>query len=403
MLPDKPSHTKHIALWGGWYGSHNVGDQTLLLTITDILSRTLGDVRFTVFTNNPDHVHAYTQRESTCRIHPLHNRRQFPQVVKTLATCDLFMFGGAVPFYEERSHVLAMATLIGLCKIFHTPYMTWTVSSQVVTDRFAMRVFQWVLNGARVITYRDENTRMLFEACGVNKPMHLTVDSGFWLEPVEDKYAEESLQRYGIEEHTKPLIALTPRTLRGRDGDAQTHYNVKSPQQFEQEIDCFVAALDWSWEKGYQPVFVPMNTFAPDDDRIASRLVIERARYGEKALLIDDEIRPRVAPAIYRRCLFSFVARVHGSITSAIGNCPVMMYAFAPKHAGIMKSMGLERFTLLESEATPARTLEMVADLVENREQLRTSIQERLEILRQEALVPARFVTQIMDSRQFAH
>ena len=27
----------HIVLWGGWYGSHNIGDQLLLLTITDLI------------------------------------------------------------------------------------------------------------------------------------------------------------------------------------------------------------------------------------------------------------------------------------------------------------------------------------------------------------------------------
>ncbi len=37
---------KHIALWGGWYGSHNMGDQALLLAITDILAVAVGDVRF---------------------------------------------------------------------------------------------------------------------------------------------------------------------------------------------------------------------------------------------------------------------------------------------------------------------------------------------------------------------
>jgi polysaccharide pyruvyl transferase WcaK-like protein len=76
-----------------------------------------------------------------------------------------------------------------------------------------------------------------------------------------------------------------------------------------------------------------------------------------------------------------------------------MMYAFAPKHVGIMRAMGLERFSLPESEASPARTIEMISDLVENREQLRISIQERLEILRQEALIPARFGAQILGIR----
>jgi polysaccharide pyruvyl transferase WcaK-like protein len=390
---------KHIAIWGGWYGSYNVGDQVLLLTITDVLTRTLGDAEFTVFTDNPDHVRTYTRLESNCSIEALHNRRQFPRVVQTLASCDLFIFGGGVPFYEERSHLLAMAILVGLARIFRTPYMMWTVSSQVVQDRQAMRLFRWVLEGAKAITYRDQHTRELFESCGVKRPMYLTADPGFWLEPREEEQAKKMIKKYGPRDETKPLVALTPRTLRSRDGDAETHYNVKTAVQFNQEINCFVAALDWLYEKGFQPIFVPMNTIAPDDDRIAAHIAIERAKYGRHSLLIDEKISPRAAPVIYRQCQLSFVARVHGGITSMIGHCPVMMYAFAPKHVGIMRAMGLERFSLPESEASPARTIEMISDLVENREQLRISIQERLELLRQEALIPARFVAQILGIR----
>jgi polysaccharide pyruvyl transferase WcaK-like protein len=46
----------HIVLWGAWYGSHNIGDQALLLSIVDLLGEALGDVRFTVMTDNPEHV-----------------------------------------------------------------------------------------------------------------------------------------------------------------------------------------------------------------------------------------------------------------------------------------------------------------------------------------------------------
>ena len=129
-----------------------MGDQVLLLTIMDILMREIGDVRFTVLTNNPQHVTDYTRSESNCRSTAVHNRKQFLQLVQSLAGCDLFIFGGGVPFYEERKHVLAMGLLAGIVRAARTPYMTWTVSSQEVQDPFARQVFGWVLNGARAIT-----------------------------------------------------------------------------------------------------------------------------------------------------------------------------------------------------------------------------------------------------------
>jgi polysaccharide pyruvyl transferase WcaK-like protein len=387
---------KHIVLWGAWYGSHNVGDQVLLLTIMDILTRVVGDVRFTVLTNNPQHVTEYTRTESSCRSTAVHNRKQFGRLVQSLASCDLFVFGGGVPFYEERSHVLAMALMAGIARAARTPYMTWTVSSQEVQDTFAKRVFGWVVNGARAITYRDENTHRLFVSCGVNRPMYLTGDSGFWLEPADTVKAEMLLRRYGLGESSRPLVALTPRTLRGRDGEAEMHYNPKTEEQIEKSIACFTAVLDWLWENGYQPLMVPMNTFAPDDDRVAARQVMMRAVHGKHAILIDEEIRPRVAPLVYQRCQASFVARVHGSITSMVGQCPMMMYAFAPKHAGIMASMGMQDYALSEAGAAPERAVAMMADLLAKRSVLQPEMRIRLEVLRQEALIPAQFAAQIM-------
>ena len=65
-----------VVLWGAWYGSRNVGDQALLLTITSLLEKELGEVRFTVLTDDPVHVLEYTANESCCKVNALQSRRQ---------------------------------------------------------------------------------------------------------------------------------------------------------------------------------------------------------------------------------------------------------------------------------------------------------------------------------------
>lgn len=389
----------HIVLWGAWYGSHNIGDQALLLSIVDLLGDVLGDVRFTVLTDNPQHVLRYGREESRYPIDALHNRRQLPEVLRRLATCDLLVFGGGVSFFQERMHLLAMALIVAAARSGCTPYMTWAVSSQEVTDDWARRIFRWVLNGASAITYRDQHTHDLFRSSGVMKPMQLVGDPVFWLDMAGGPRIDALIGRAGERDESRPLAALTPRTLRSRDGEAETHYRPKSEAQYEQEISCFTAALDWLWENGYQPVFIPMNTIAPDDDRIAAREIRARARHGAHALLIDEEVRPREAPCLYQRCQASFVARVHGSVTSALGGCPPMMYAFAPKHVGIMASMGLEGFALRETAATPENATAMLASLLTNRAAALDNFTKRLPALRQEALIPAHLAVEILKTK----
>jgi polysaccharide pyruvyl transferase WcaK-like protein len=184
--------------------------------------------------------------------------------------------------------------------------------------------------------------------------------------------------------------------LRARDSEAATHYNAKSPEECRRIVDVFAGACDWLWGAGYQPIFVPMNTVAPDDDRAAARLVIERARYGKNCLLVNESIRPRVAPGVYAQCDVAFVARVHGAVTSMIGACPMMMYGFAPKHLGMMQSLGMERFTLDEASAHAASATQMLSELITSRGALRDRMRARLEILCEESLKPALIAAELL-------
>jgi len=391
------SRSKQIILWGGWYGSHNAGDKILLLTITDILGKALnGNVDFIVPTDNPQNVIAYTSRNPKWNIRPLHNKCQFPEIVRAITTGDLFIFGGGVPFYDQPYHLAIMAMLVSIARLAHTPYMTWAVSSQVINSPYAKSLFKWVLSGAQALTYRDEYTRKLFLECAPSQPAYLVADSGFCLEPEDDEYAWDLLRRAGYQADSRPLVALAPRTLHGRNRDAETHYQAKTPEQSQQEIDFYTLVLDWSWEHGFQPIFIPMNTFPPDDDRVAAGLIIRAARYGQHALQIQEEVDPRLMPALYCPCSFSVVSRVHGSISSFIGNCPPLMYAFDLKHKGIMEAMHLSQYCLSEESTTPQNAIDMLDRLVSNSDQIRHAISIRLEELRKEALIPARLATQIL-------
>ena len=142
------------------------------------------------------------------------------------------------------------------------------------------------------------------------------------------------------------LFALTPRTLRIRNVEAQTHYTEKTVEDILHQVNVYSIALDWLVNNGYTPVFIPMNTYPPDDDRIIAKQIIENSKLGKQAILIDEIVMPRTAPGLYSVCDGSMVSRVHGSITSFLGECPPIMYGFEKKHIGIMELMELEALNL---------------------------------------------------------
>lgn len=358
-----------IILWGAWYGSKNVGDQALLLSIADLLGGALNDVEFIVVTDNPDHVYAYTQRDSTHRFKALHTRRQFLHIVKAFMSTDLFIFGGGVPFYDDWFHSIVIAFLSTLSKIFRVPCVLWAVSSQRIKSSFTRLVLRYLLSHASAITYRDEHTRQLFLECGMDDSFgELAADSAFTLISSDKHDAMKLLEGAGwYIDRSRPLVALTPRPLRSSDGEAHSHYSVKSDNQSHKEIEVFAGVLDWLWEKGYQPVFVPMNTVPPDDDREASRKIMAAAIHGGNALLIDEEIFPRVAANVYSYCQAAFVARVHGSILAFEGRCPVLMYAFDLKHVGIMEKMGFSGQIFDPEQHSVQDAMELMEEILQSR------------------------------------
>jgi polysaccharide pyruvyl transferase WcaK-like protein len=386
----KDTTGKRIILWGAWYGSKNVGDQALLLSITDMLGEAIGDVEFIVITANPAHVMQYTKRDSSHRFLALHARKQFIEVVRAFASADLFVFGGGVPFYDDAAHSLAIAVLVTLARILSVPCALWAVSSQKIRSIWTKLILRYLLSWVSVTTCRDQHTVELLREHGAGvKGLHIVADPAFTLRSNDEGYALRLLDRAGWKSgQSRPLVALTPRLLRTEDGEAHTHYLPKTTEQYQKEVDTFAAVLDWLWENGFQPIFVPMNSFAPDNDRAAARDVMMKARHGTQALLVDEEIFPRDAENVYRRCSAAFVARVHGSVTAFLGRCPVMMYAFDLKHGGIMKQMGLSEYVFEPERHMPEDAVGRMSKLLRSREEIIAGMEKRNEDLVKQARVP---------------
>ena len=390
---------KQIMLWGGWYGSKNVGDQALLLAITDLLGSAYPDAQFTALTANPNHVRMYAARDSKFNIRALNTRKEFMRVVRAFIKTDLFIFGGGVPFFGHPPQVFAMFVLTVLARLSRTPYFLWSVSSQKVESRLAKKIFGWILKGADGITYRDEFTRQLFLDCG-QRVENMTVggDSVILMNTDSADTALGLLARAGWVPGGRPLAALTPRILRPADGEAETHYAPKNEVQFQKEIDTYSAVFDWLWEHGYQPIFLPMNTVAPDDDRLVARKIMSQARHGNHALMIDEEIYPRAASAVYGYCRVSFVSRVHGCIMSVKANCPVVMYAFDRKHIGLMQELGLSE-SIFYPEQDAARAVQMLAHILENGEESRAALAEKLAEAGRKSMIPLYRALEILEKK----
>jgi polysaccharide pyruvyl transferase WcaK-like protein len=395
MNPIKRKH--RVVFWGAWYGSKNVGDQALLLSISDLLGKALAPVEFIVLTANPEHVCSYTRRDSMYPFTAIKMRTHFLDLIKAFMSADLFIFGGGVPLYDEVLHSIAMFLLVMLSKICRVPYLFWSVSSLPVKSFFTRSVLRFILPGSLMITCRDQHTVSLLRECGVpNDKQRIIPDPAFTLQPGNMSDALVILHRAGwTSGQPRPLVALTPRLLRGADGEAHTHYIPKSEEENRKEIEVFAAVLDWLWENGYQSIFVPMNTVPPDSDLDAAREIVAVSKHGKDALMICEEIFPRDAANIYGQCQAAFVARVHGSVTAFLGGCPALMYAFGLKHIGIMEQMDMSRYIFNPDLHAPQGAVALMSEMLESHKDLTVQMKKTHLALLEQATIPLEAVLKI--------
>ena len=147
------------------------------------------------------------------------------------------------------------------------------------------------------VTCRDQYTYNIFSGLGIVHEPEIVKDPVFSLKKYDQADAERIIHKYVPKLDHPTLFALTPRTLRTKNAEAQTHYNEKTIEEIQHQFEVYSIAMDWLLDKGYTPIFIPMNTYFPDDDRIIAKKIIEGSKKGKDIILIDEIVMPRTAPA----------------------------------------------------------------------------------------------------------
>ena len=377
-----------IILWGGWYGSRNVGDRLLLLAITNLVRERFKTCHFDILSAQPRLVDEYF-RDLPGGTHTVIRPLGQPlALIKAIHSCDMLVFGGAVPFFEQYKQALVMLFLTGLMRILDKPYFLWSVAGYRVEDKFIRAIYKDVIDHASGVTIRDTFTRQYFSEYGTVRECMITPDSALSLEVTGQEFAMQLIEKYVPDIAGRRLFALTPRTLRVNDSEAHTHYTRKKQEDVEHELKCFEIAAGWLIKNGYTPVIFPMNTNPPDDDRQAGREIIGRSHNIGNIYMVDDVIPPLAASALYALCEGSLVSRVHGSITSFTGGCPPIMYAFESKHKGIMSEMGLTDLIFDPAKQPPEKIIDYLEIVTSKHSHFIDLIKGRSEEIKKRIRIP---------------
>jgi len=336
--------TIKICLWGAWYGSKNIGDQTILITIVKLLRERINDSRIIILSENAKYIEQYMAKERL-EVQALNKWRQIHNTLHVLATSDLFIIGGGVPFYDKLSHALVCAFFVFIAKIFGCRVMTYAVATLTLNSSLSRLIYKNILKRLDLVTVRDPKTLREFQGLGVKRKIILTADPGLTL-TTDRTGVNKILMQEGIEEsELRPIIGITPRKLSSRHSYRNEHYRQLSDEDIIRFQESMAKAADFLTTFG-QVVFIPMHTVDPDDDRKIAKAIINKMRRASEIKLISSQYSPTELMDIIARCSFLLGVRVHSIIVAAASNVPFVGVAYDLKLVGITESLNMGKYTL---------------------------------------------------------
>lgn len=368
-----------ICITGAWYSSRNVGDQAILITISDLIKQFIPDSKFVVFTSNPEFIIKEYGFES---ISP---KRQPIKILQKLLRSKLLIIGGGTPFYDDLIHMLYFSFLVFAAKLFRTPTIVYAVSSRHLETWTGKFLTKYILNNADTVTIRENESFLRMQSLGLNKELHLTPDPAITLMPVENNVLEEILIRDGIFNMKRPLIGICLRNFIITGKFYVHHYKQFDDKNIENFKNVIAEIADYLTTIG-SVFFIPMHTVDPDDDRVIAQEVIERMKNGSMVRKIEQQYRPRELLGLIGTMDLILSARLHSLVLGSAMHVPVIGIGYGHKTKGFMKCIGQERYYFdLESIEVP-NLLSIVKDALSHERYIRKELEERVAHLQKQAL-----------------
>ena len=189
----------------GYYGFGNTGDEAVLAGMLATLRRLRIEAEVTVLSADPDR---------TVREHPgvrSVQRYRLAELVKVMRRADLVISGGGSLFQDVTSAISPHYYLfvLRLARLLRRRTMIYAQGVGPLVRDGVRRAVARAMNRTDLITVRDPDSKSLLEEIGVTKPIHLSADPSFVLEP-DVREADRLLAERGLSRAALMGVSLRP-------------------------------------------------------------------------------------------------------------------------------------------------------------------------------------------------
>lgn len=367
-----------VCMTGTWLSSSNVGDHAIFGGVRDSLGK-FANVYIRYLTAAPDRVRALYGVEAYAP------RRSPLAVLRAVASSDMLLFTGGTPFYDHIPHMVYLSALTAVAKCFRVPVIPFAISLRGISRGLPLRFVKFICCTAAFLGAREERTLEKFREYARGKvPAELLPDAATQLVPVGPDEAEGLLEREGLDP-AKPILGICPRTFSSDRAFQIHHYNKVFAEEVLANYRTAFAQLARyaATDLGFQLAFLPMNTQAPDDDRVVAEQIvaeIENDAAAERVHVVRTQLGPREMKGVLGRLTAVIGVRFHSLVLSSSMETPLIAVGYASKNRSIMEYIGLGEYHTDIEHVSFDFLRERLARLLDER----VAITDRLAVRRRE-------------------
>ncbi len=312
---DQVRRRKYRVVMSGYYGFGNAGDDAILESIHQAIRAASDDVSVTVLSNDPEQTQGQYGVEAIPRF-------RVWRVCRALRRCDALLSGGGSLLQDATStrSLLYYLSVIRIAQLLGKPVMLYANGIGPVRRKANRRRVKRVVESACLVTLRDHASAGELARMGVARPVRVTADPVFHLEPVGAARRLELLEAAGLGGE-KPFVAVSVRSW--------------------EHLEDFWAGLARLCDHlrrtyGLEVLFLLMQQTR---DKEATEQV--RARMEEPSYVLDVSATPRELMGVLGQARLCLAMRLHTLIFAARMAVPALGLVYDPKVASYLAELDL--------------------------------------------------------------
>ncbi|MBN2334130.1 polysaccharide pyruvyl transferase family protein [Candidatus Bathyarchaeota archaeon] len=352
-----------LVVFGGWFGSGNLGDEAILIGLRNVLRRAIPGVEITALSTDPEYTKRVCGVEAVKLQSPRSLVRNREQYLTVFDEADGCIVSGGTPIYDyghlSRAIHMALPVLKGKKLVF------FGVGAKPLESFKGREVTRLLLRAASLISTRDNPSRaILMQLTSV--PIMVTGDSALHMEPAE------------AEDPREPTALFCPRFLSAEY--RRSYHQPLTAAEMNKTRHMVARTADHLASLGYRVRFAPFHVAPQDDDRLEITRVM-RLMKSRSAEEMPRPSSPGDALLLMGSASVVVGLRLHSLVLAALMGVPVASVGYDIKIDGFMELAGAEQYLCHPGDGLDALS-KRVDRLLEDGDEARRAIADGVERMR---------------------